>query len=64
MGNKMEANGIPYNDNSKMRIANFQDMAIMVGDGTLDACAAMLEGFTPQPATLRLMQEKEIVALE
>ena len=64
MGNKMEANGVPYNDNSKMRIANFQDMAIMVGDGTLDACASMLEGFTPQPATQRLMQEKEIVVLE
>jgi len=64
MGNKMEANGVKYFDNSKVSIANFQDMAIMVGDGTLAACPSMLEGFTPQPATQRLMQEKEIVALE
>ncbi len=64
MGDKMEANGVEYVKNSSVSIANFQDMAIMVGDGNLAACPSMLEGFTPQPATQRLMQEKELVALE
>jgi len=64
VGHKLEANGVKYFDNSKMSIANFRDMCQMLGDGTLDACVTMFEGLVPQPPAHKLMQEKELVALE
>jgi TRAP transporter TAXI family solute receptor len=64
LGHKLEANGVKYFDNSKMSIANFRDMAQMLGDGTVDACVTMFEGLVPQPPVHKLMQERELVALE
>ncbi|MBN2059473.1 MAG: TAXI family TRAP transporter solute-binding subunit [Deltaproteobacteria bacterium] len=64
IGHKLEANGVKYFDNSKMSIAGFDDMARMLGDGTVDACVTMFEGLVPQPPAHQLMQEKELVALE
>jgi len=67
MGKKLEANGIKYfgkNPDIKKTFASYQDMAQMLGDGNLDACVAMFEGLVPQPATQKLMDEKDLVALE
>ncbi len=64
IGHKLEANGVKYFDNSKMSVANFRDMAQMLSDGTVDACVTMLEGLVPQPPTQKLIQEKELIALE
>ena len=67
IGDKFEANGLKFfgdkPDFTKI-YANFQDMARMLGDGTLDACVSMVEGLTPQPPAQQLMQERELVALE
>lgn len=67
IGDKFEANGLKFFGNKpdfKKTWANFNDMARMLGDGTLDACVAMYEGLTPQPATQQLMQEKELRVVE
>lgn len=66
LGPKLEANGIKYFEDPDIgkTFATWSDMCEMVGDGTLDACVAMVEGVMPQPATMKLMEEKELVALE
>jgi len=67
IGDKFEANGLKFfgdNPDFKKTWANYSDMARMLGDGTLDACVAMYEGLTPQPATQQLMQEQELRAVE
>ena len=67
MGKKLEANGIKYfgeNPDIRKTFASYQDMCQMLGDGNLDAAVAMFEGLVPQPATQKLMEERELVALE
>jgi TRAP transporter TAXI family solute receptor len=67
VGKRFEANGIKYfgdNPDMKKRFANWNDLARMLGDGNLDACIAGLSGLAPMPALQKLMEEKEIVALE
>ena len=67
VGKRFEANGIKYfgdDPDIKKRYANWDDLARMLGDGNLDACIVGMSGLAPQPALQKLMEEKEIVALE
>jgi len=67
VGKRLEANGIKYfgeNPDINKRFANWNDMARLLGDGNLDACIMGASGLAPMPALQKLMEEKEIVALE
>ena len=67
VGDKLEASGIKYFGDApdiQRTFASWQDMCTMVGDGVLDACVVMAGGLAPEPASLKLMQDKELVALE
>ena len=67
VGKRIEGNGLKYfGDKSdiKKTYASWQDMARLVGDGSLDACIGGMSGLAPHPAMRKLMEEKEIVALE
>ncbi|MFH1490531.1 MAG: TAXI family TRAP transporter solute-binding subunit, partial [Pseudomonadota bacterium] len=67
VGKRLEANGLKYygdNPDIKKTFANYNDLARLLGDGNIDACIMGVSGIAPFPALQKLMEEKEIVALE
>jgi len=67
VGKRLEANGITYfgdNPAIKKTFSNYNDLARLLGDGNIDATIMGLSGVAPFPALQKLMEEKEIVALE
>jgi TRAP transporter TAXI family solute receptor len=67
VGKRLEANGLKYygdNPDIKKTFANYNDLARLLGDGNIDATIMGVSGIAPFPALQKLMEEKEIVALE
>ena len=67
IGKRLEANGIKYfgdNPDFKKTFSNYNDLARLLGDGNLDATLIGVSGIAPFPALQKLMEEKELVALE
>ena len=67
IGKRLEANGIKYfgdKPDIKKTFSNYNDLARLLGDGNLDATLIGVGGTSPFPALQKLMEEKELVALE
>lgn len=67
VGKRLEANGIKFfgdNPDIKKSFANWNDGSRLLSDGNIDATLAGMSGLSPMPALRKLMEEKEIVALE
>lgn len=60
----LSGQGLDYFKDIKRVYASFSDMATMVGDGRLDACVSLVQGFLGIPALTRLMEEKDVVFLK
>ncbi|MBU2499440.1 MAG: TAXI family TRAP transporter solute-binding subunit, partial [Proteobacteria bacterium] len=67
LGKRLEANGIKYfgdDPDIKKTFTNYNDLARLLADGNLDATIMGVLGIAPFPALQKLMEEKELVALE
>jgi TRAP transporter TAXI family solute receptor len=67
VGKRLEANGIKFfgnNPDIQKSFANWNDGNRLLSDGNIAAALAGMSGLSPQPATRKLMEEKELVALE
>jgi len=67
LGKRMEANGLKFfgdNPDFKKLNTNWDDGNRLLADGNLDATLTGQSGLAPMPSTQKLMEEKELVALE